>query len=111
MLSPFKAPFSPMVIPIRLTSEAPPSEDLGSQGVYTQVLIISEAPMLSPFRYPLASTKDPTAAKRERLALPTYSDVGPESKRFAVATNEDDADVSERLWNLRALKVDRSPST
>jgi hypothetical protein len=109
-----------MVIPIRLPSEAPPSEEpfskqtgnLEPQRAYTQVRIISEYPRLSPFTSPLASTKVPTAAKRERPGPdPTGSDVGPESKRFAVATKADDADVPEHLWDLIASKVKRYPTS
>jgi hypothetical protein len=118
-LSPFKAPCAQMVIPIRLPSEAPSSEEpfskltvtLDSQGASTQVLIISEYPRLSPYTSPLASTKVPTASKRERLGPPTGSDVGQEANRFPVATKADDDDVPEHRWDIRALKVERSPTS
>jgi hypothetical protein len=118
-LSPFKAPFAPMVIPTRLPSKAPPSKEpvskptgtIVSQGVSTQVFVISKTPRSSPFTSPLDSTKGPTAAKRERSGLPTGSDVGPEAKRFAVVTKVDDADMPEHLWDLRALKVDQAPTS
>jgi hypothetical protein len=115
-LIPFKAPCAQMVIPIMIPSEAPPSEEpflkptgtLESQYVSTQVRIISKYPRLSPFTSPLASTKVPLAAKRERPGPPTGSDVEPDAKRFAVSTKADDADVPENLWDLRALKVKRA---
>jgi hypothetical protein len=117
MLNSFKAPFAPMVIPIRLPSEAPPSEEpvskptgtIESQCVSTQVRIVSEAPRLSPFTSPLALTNGPPAAKRERPGTPTGSDVGPEANKFSVATKADDADVPEHLF--RALKVNRAPTS
>jgi hypothetical protein len=117
-LIPFKAPCAQTVIPIRLPSEAPSSEEpfskptgtLESQGASNQVLIISKYPRLIPFPFPLASTKVTTAAKRERLGSPTGSDVGPEAKRFAVATKADDADEPEHLWDLRALKLKQAPT-
>jgi hypothetical protein len=104
-LSLFKDPCAPMVIQIRLPSEAPPSEEpfsrptvtLESQGVFTQVLITYLDPRLSPFTSPLASTKGPTTAKRELPGPPTGSDVGPEANRFSVATKVDDSDVPEHL--------------
>jgi hypothetical protein len=37
--------------------------------------------------------------------------VGPEVKRFFIATKVDDADVPEHLWDLRALKVKRAPTS
>jgi hypothetical protein len=48
-----------------------------------------------------ASARDP----------PTGIDVGPEAKRFAVATKADDDDVPEHLSDIRALKVKRPPTS
>jgi hypothetical protein len=114
-LNPFKATRAQMVIPIRIPSESPPSEELlskppvtlESQVSSTQVLTIYEYTRLSPF----TSTKVPTAAKREHPWPPTFIDVVPDAKRFDVATKADDTDVPEHLWDLRALKVKRAPTT
>jgi hypothetical protein len=114
-LSHLKAPRAQMVFPIRLPSEAPPSEEpflnpmgtFESQGAPTQVLTISEYPRLSP----LMSTKVPMASKRERPGPATVIDVGPGVKRFCVATKADDADIPEHLWYLRALKLKWTPTS
>jgi hypothetical protein len=37
--------------------------------------------------------------------------VGPEAKRFAVATKADDANAPEHLWDLRALKFKWAPTS
>jgi hypothetical protein len=36
--------------------------------------------------------------------------VVPEAKRFAIATKVDDAEVSDHLWDHRAIRVNRTPT-
>jgi hypothetical protein len=75
----------------------------------------SVAPMLSPFKAPASRAPAPLyfpniAAKRDRPEPSEVSGVGPEAKRFSLATKADDDDVPEHLWDHRALKVDQVPT-
>jgi hypothetical protein len=105
--SPSGSPSHSPSMPMKLSAKGPTlsgrirtsSPPLGVGGISS---IPSEYPRPSPF----TETNVPGVTKRGRPCSPAISDVVPDAKRFAIATESDDAEVPEHLWDLRALRLD-----
>jgi hypothetical protein len=99
-------------MPIKLSAKGPTlSGRIRTSSLPSGVGGISSIPSEYPIPSPFTETNVPGVAKRGRPGSPESSDVVTDTKRFAIATKADDAEVPEHLWDLRALRLDGTLNT